>query len=237
MNNSRNDLFLWPQQVEICRFGCPDHCQSPAEYVAREQLEVSTSLNNKRQISPNPSLRNPFLSGPPQPQYTRQTYQQQRSRADRIPPPPPAPARQLPNPLPLQAKDIPPPPPAPLQRRHQQVESEDEARKAPGGGLFGDLLPSLPKLPSLPSFPNFFGGSTKPENKRKAESPSNKGEAIKISLGPSPKIEVLITFKPNGQWTCSNGHYFWMWFLIFSGVTCNYILPEKIVKFPENLDS
>ena len=71
-------------QVEICRFGCPDHCQSPAEYVAREQLEVSTSLNQKRQISPNPNLRNPFLSSPPQqlkqqqlPVYNnRQAYQQ-----------------------------------------------------------------------------------------------------------------------------------------------------------------
>ena len=48
--------------MEICRFGCPDHCQSPAEYVAREQLEVSTSLNQKkRQISPNPNLRNPII--------------------------------------------------------------------------------------------------------------------------------------------------------------------------------
>ena len=31
-------------QVEICRFGCPDHCQKPNSYQAREQ-EVSSSIN------------------------------------------------------------------------------------------------------------------------------------------------------------------------------------------------
>ncbi len=31
-------------QVEICRFGCPDHCQKPSGYSAREQ-EVSSSIN------------------------------------------------------------------------------------------------------------------------------------------------------------------------------------------------
>lgn len=31
-------------KVEICRFGCPDHCQRPNSYVAREQ-EVSSSIN------------------------------------------------------------------------------------------------------------------------------------------------------------------------------------------------
>ena len=31
-------------QVEICRFGCPDHCQKPSGYAAREQ-EVSSSIN------------------------------------------------------------------------------------------------------------------------------------------------------------------------------------------------
>ena len=31
-------------KVEICRFGCPDHCQNPSNYVARER-EVSTSIN------------------------------------------------------------------------------------------------------------------------------------------------------------------------------------------------
>jgi len=34
-------LFL---QVEICRFGCPEHCQKPSGYAAREQ-EVSSSIN------------------------------------------------------------------------------------------------------------------------------------------------------------------------------------------------
>jgi hypothetical protein len=31
-------------KVEICRFGCPDHCQKPNSYQAREQ-EVSSSIN------------------------------------------------------------------------------------------------------------------------------------------------------------------------------------------------
>ncbi len=31
-------------QVEICRFGCPDHCQKPSGYASREQ-EVSSSIN------------------------------------------------------------------------------------------------------------------------------------------------------------------------------------------------
>jgi len=31
-------------KVEICRYGCPDHCQKPNSYVAREQ-EVSSSIN------------------------------------------------------------------------------------------------------------------------------------------------------------------------------------------------
>ena len=30
-------------KVEICRFGCPDHCQKPSRYQAREQ-EVSSSI-------------------------------------------------------------------------------------------------------------------------------------------------------------------------------------------------
>ena len=30
-------------QVEICRYGCPDHCQRPNSYTAREQ-EVSASV-------------------------------------------------------------------------------------------------------------------------------------------------------------------------------------------------
>ena len=31
-------------QVEICRYGCPDHCQKPNSYTAREQT-VSASVN------------------------------------------------------------------------------------------------------------------------------------------------------------------------------------------------
>jgi len=39
-------------KVEICRYGCPDHCQKPNSYVAREQ-EVAASINNP-QYRPGP---------------------------------------------------------------------------------------------------------------------------------------------------------------------------------------
>ena len=70
--------------------------------------------------------------------------------------------------------------------------AESEGRKASGGGgggLFGDLVGSLPKLPSLPAFPNFFGGGATDQQPVKRK-PENKGEAVKIAPGPSPKIEV-----------------------------------------------
>lgn len=45
---SKENHFCFPPhitfQVEICRFGCPDHCQKPNSYQAREQ-EVSSSIN------------------------------------------------------------------------------------------------------------------------------------------------------------------------------------------------
>ena len=47
-------------QVEICRYGCPDHCQRPNSYTAREQ-EVSSSINVP-QYQPGPRFekhRNP----------------------------------------------------------------------------------------------------------------------------------------------------------------------------------
>ena len=70
--------------------------------------------------------------------------------------------------------------------------AESEGRKASGGGggIFGDLVGSLPKLPSLPAFPNFFGGGTESVKQPVKRKPENKGETVKIALGPSPKIEV-----------------------------------------------
>ncbi|TRY67115.1 hypothetical protein TCAL_05870 [Tigriopus californicus] len=35
-------------KVEICRFGCPDHCQNPGNYVAREQ-EVTSSISSYKE--------------------------------------------------------------------------------------------------------------------------------------------------------------------------------------------
>ena len=36
-------MYIFVCQVEICRYGCPDHCQRPNSYTAREQ-EVSASV-------------------------------------------------------------------------------------------------------------------------------------------------------------------------------------------------
>lgn len=41
-----NDFSLL--KVEICRFGCPDHCQNPGNYVAREQ-EVTSSISSYKE--------------------------------------------------------------------------------------------------------------------------------------------------------------------------------------------
>ena len=71
--------------------------------------------------------------------------------------------------------------------------AESEGRKASGGGgggIFSDLVGSLPKLPSLPAFPNFFGGGTESVKQPVKRKPENKGETVKIAVGPSPKIEV-----------------------------------------------
>ena len=34
-------------KVEICRFGCPDHCQSPSSYVARRVAREHFNLNEQ----------------------------------------------------------------------------------------------------------------------------------------------------------------------------------------------
>ena len=60
-------LFALHFQVEICRFGCPDHCQSPSSYVAREQ-EVTSSINSyavQQQQQQQPSAPKPQVQ-----QYT-----------------------------------------------------------------------------------------------------------------------------------------------------------------------
>ena len=53
-------------KVEICRYGCPDHCQSPTSYTAREQ-EVSSNLNSYA----TSSNRRVFPPPPPVPQQPR----------------------------------------------------------------------------------------------------------------------------------------------------------------------
>lgn len=130
--------------MEICRFGCPDHCQSPAEYVAREQLEVSTSLNNKRQISQNPNLRNPFLDT----KNYRLSYQQQQ---------PVQQAQALQQQHQTRRTALPPPPPVPAEaQRRQQLQSPNVAplyQPDPKNTNAAAASPSLSKANNLPPPP------------------------------------------------------------------------------------
>lgn len=148
-------------KVEICRYGCPDHCQSPGAYVVREQ-EVSSNLNsyqntNRRVYQVDP--RTP-LGGVYAPQ-----------------------APQLPLPAALVNKE------PRLARENSELLSMDEGSaktaEAGLGNFLGLQLPQLPKLPSLPSLPSFFGG-----NSPKAQGKSD-GEAIPLNLGIKPDLEVI----------------------------------------------
>jgi len=76
-------------QVEICRFGCPEHCQNPSNYVAREQ-EVSSSIYNGNNNNNNYEAPQSQYDSPSAP---TQIYTQS-AQAPPPPPPPPPPFRQ-----------------------------------------------------------------------------------------------------------------------------------------------
>ena len=107
--------------MEICRFGCPEHCQNPSSYVAREQ-EVSSSINGNYEspvpvpaptqyqadVPPTTTYQgaaappSSYQSGtplppPPPPVGYRQNYQQNGPPRKRQSPPPP-PSRPGPGP-------------------------------------------------------------------------------------------------------------------------------------------
>jgi hypothetical protein len=126
-------------QVEICRFGCPEHCQNPSSYVAREQ-EVSSSINGDYQ-SPAPSqyqadapptssyqgaAASPsnYQGGappPPAPVNYRQSYQQ---NGPALPPPPPPPRKR-------QSPPTPPGRPSPNNKNYQIDPRGKKTSKTP----------------------------------------------------------------------------------------------------------
>ncbi len=138
-------------KVEICRYGCPDHCQSPVAYQAREQ-EVSSNLNNY-QPTYNNNQRRVYQADPRTP--VGGIYA---PNAPNIP----IPAALL-GKEPRLAREN-----SDLVQKMGQMEPEGVedvgSAKTAEAGLPGFLNPlglKLPELPKLPSFPNFFGGSEK----------------------------------------------------------------------------
>ena len=178
--------------MEICRYGCPDHCQSPAAYVAREQV-VSSNVNNYQAAAPPPP------PPPPQPSYNQQNR--------RVFPPAYQTDPRTPNGGPIggiyapQAPQLPVPsalvnekPRIAKKNGELDIDSEDagSAKAADAGlgnflGLKLPTLPTLPSLPSLPKLPSIFGGSKSEPKRAQAK---NDGEAIPLNLGIQPDLEV-----------------------------------------------
>lgn len=157
-------------KVEICRYGCPDHCQSPAAYVVREQ-EVS---NNYQQSGNRRVYQNPQPQVQPQPAYNPDPRTPLGSIYAPQPPPLPLPAALI-------GKE------PRLARENSEIDSQEDtvgsAKNADAG--LGDFLGlKLPELPKFPSLPSLFGG-----DKPKAQSKKD-GQAIPLSLGIKPDLDV-----------------------------------------------
>ena len=186
--------------MEICRYGCPDHCQSPAAQYSRSEVPVSSNVNNY-QAAPAPP------PPPPQPQYTQQNrrvFPPAYQTDPRIPNGPVggiyAPrGPQLPVPSALvQEKPR-------IAKKNGELDMDENmdngsAKTAdPGLGNFLGLklpnLPSLPSFPSLPSLPSIFGGKPK-LNRAQAK---KDGEAIPLNLGIQPDLQVKITNRINSN--------------------------------------
>ena len=178
--------------MEICRFGCPDHCQSPAAYVSREQV-VSSNVNNY-QAAPAPPP-----PPPPQPSYSTQNRRVFSPAYQTDPRTPTGPvggiyapqAPQLPVPSALVNEK------PRIAKKNGELDDEDidagSAKTAdPGLGNFLGLklptLPSLPSLPALPALPSIFGGAKGPKQNR-AQSKKD-GQAIPVNLGVKRDLEV-----------------------------------------------
>ena len=208
-----SDYFF---QVEICRFGCPEHCQNPASYVAREQ-EVSSSINENYQ-SPTPTAyqadvapasnyqSGPSLPPPPPPPSTyRQPYQQngppQRKRQT-LPQPPARPGPNKNYQVDPRGKKINGkapealPNPLPLQAEQEQVRSQESQRhharaadsteEGEAKQAGGSGIANFLGL-KLPELPTLPSLPSLFGGKKAAEKAEVKAEAIPISLGVKPQ--------------------------------------------------
>eukprot|EP00093_Oithona_nana_P005768 05768.XXX_46130_42144_1 [CDS] Oithona nana genome sequencing. len=180
-------------KVEICRYGCPDHCQSPTSYTAREQ-EVSSNLNsyatssNRRVFPPPPPV-------PQQPSNYNPDPRNNRIAAGSIYAPQ---LPRLPRPQALVSENKPR-----LARKNSEIQEEGDdnqdvnrvgqAKSADAGlgdflgGLKLPELPELPlpELPNFPTLPSLFGGS----KDSAAKSKSDNGQAIPVRLGIKPDTD------------------------------------------------
>jgi len=179
-------------KVEICRYGCPDHCQKPNSYTAREQT-VSASVNvpqYKAQPQYKPGPRFEAHKKPvdrirarqddvknneiPQPARLVQPQQQQ---------PPRAQAESLPQSLPRPQALIQPEPPRPkFKETVRSVGSKpDQIKKYPGeekkGGIFDGIF-------KLPNFKLPWAG----ERRRDQARPGVESDVEVVSMGVQPGL-------------------------------------------------
>ena len=169
-------------KVEICRYGCPDHCQSSGNYLVREQ-EVSSNLNN---YQPNQNRRVfPPPPPPPPPQSAPQIQFQTDPRNSKLglgnnplggiyaPKPP-----QLPLPAALVSNKEPR-----LARENSELMYEHVGTgKTADAGLANFLGLKFPEigLPKLPGLPSIFGGEKK---KKLSPRPQAKKDGDRLTLG------------------------------------------------------
>jgi len=156
-------------KVEICRYGCPDHCQRPNSYTAREQ-EVSSSINVP-QYKPGPRFE-----AHKTPDHNRiRSRQDQEIRNNEIPQaarlvqpqPQPQPVQKLPEALPTPQhliQDLPLPPSLDIQETVRSVDNKHEkinVKKFPNEkkGIFDGIF-------KLPQFKLPWGSNRRQEGDR-----------------------------------------------------------------------
>eukprot|EP00096_Caligus_rogercresseyi_P009471 TRINITY_DN3228_c0_g1_i1.p1 TRINITY_DN3228_c0_g1~~TRINITY_DN3228_c0_g1_i1.p1 ORF type:complete len:702 (-),score=181.59 TRINITY_DN3228_c0_g1_i1:772-2877(-) len=174
-------------KVEICRYGCPEHCQNPGGYQARER-EVSSFIGPnilKSGVSPVPIAQETQLIDATFNRPQRQTQ------------------KRLFKPRPHKETER-------KALRHHAFEarrkvprpSETTGRTADpksskqGGSTFSDLFSNL-------QLPSFFGGEknipSPPPHQRKRQKNGAKSEAIPVPLGvrPEPLPEIPQAQRPS----------------------------------------
>jgi hypothetical protein len=157
---NRQWITLTCLQVEICRFGCPDHCQKPSNYQSREQ-EVSGSINIP-QYRPGPRYEAQKAT-PEKRVDTRHELSNEIPEVRRPEAPPPRPERLVQDqPAPYQGpaaqhvktlappQSKPPPPryiPRPDSRPPSASLKETDKKSANSASFFGFKLPQIPPFP------------------------------------------------------------------------------------------